>query len=352
MKIKSDYKREVNFNYFLLWICRNPTHPDLKCWQPPRKRDTPENMNKTNEAATVQSTTDARDPVTDLAQGGVIQHGESSGTVCAESKDHAVINGHAELGDPAQNGLAKVKQERPSTPLPRIDGPGDTNNNIQDRKAPVLNTASSLMSTAPASSSSYSTSDQPESHVDSSDGRLGVVKKEEEPLSPIPALVPAGEQTAYVKSGLSEGKSEGMSNTKLDKSQPSVKPESDTEGTGKPVELKSSVGSSRAECSQVKAPTGESTPQLGSDSRVKQENESMISAQSTASTTSSDVKTENQESAQSMSDDESVGAINSLLDDITQIQDDLEGRMDDIEQQLTGKIDITTGRSVEGFKID
>ena len=54
--------------------------------------------------------------------------------------------------------------------------------------------------------------------------------------------------------------------------------------------------------------------------------------------TASDRKEENQESSQSMSDDESVGAMNNLLDDITQIQDDLEGRMDDIEQQLTSKI--------------
>ncbi|KAL9963085.1 hypothetical protein ACROYT_G032256 [Oculina patagonica] len=318
-------------------LLRNPSHPDLKCWQGPRKRDTPkETLTKTGES-TVQTSTDAHDSIKDSTTAGVIHQGESSRTVCTESKGHAVINGHAEPGESAQNGLTRVKQERPSTPPPRIDGPGDTNNNIQDKKAPVLNTGSSLMSAVPASSGSFSASSQHEARVDSSEGRLGVVKKEEEPLSPIPALVPVGDQTGYMKSGPSsdQGKPEGISNTTSDNSQPSVKPESDREETGKSVQLKPSVGSSKADGSQVKAPTGASTPQLGSDSQVKQENESMISTQSTASASSSDVKTENQESAQSMSDDESVGAINNLLDDITQIQDDLESRMDEIEQQLT-----------------
>lgn len=294
-------------------------------------------MNKTGES-TVQTSTDTRDSVKDSTPSGVIHQGESSRTVCTESEGHAVINGHAEQGESAQNGLKRVKQERPSTPPPRIDGPGDTNNNIQDKKAPVLNTGSSLMSTVPASSGSFSASSQHESRVDSSEGRLGVVKKEEEPLSPIPALVPVGEQTAYIKrrSSSDQGKPEGVPNTTSDNSQPTVKPEIDREGTGQSVQLKPSVGSCRADGSQVKASSGESTPQLASDSQVKQENESMISTQSTASTTSCDVKTENQDSAQSMSDDESVGAINNLLDDITQIQDDLESRMDEIEQQLTG----------------
>lgn len=307
---------------------RNPSRPDLKCWQGPRKRDASENGNKTGES-TVPAATSAHDSVKLTPE-----QGESSRPVCTESEGPAVINGHAEQEGPAQNGLASVKQERPSTPPPRIDGPGDTNNNIQD-KAPVLNTGSSLMSSDTTSSGSFSGSSQHESSKDT----LSEVKREEEPLSPIPALVPVGEQTGYMKSELSssQGKLEGTLNTKSDNGQTSVKPESDKEGTGQQAQLNSSVGSSRADSSQVKAPTSEGTPQLGADSRVKQENESAISSLSTASTTTSEVKVESQESAQSMSDDESAGAINNLLDDITQIQDDLESRMDDIEQQLTGE---------------
>lgn len=316
-------------------MCRNPSHPDLKCWQGTRKRDLPEDVNKAGELE-VQSATDTHDSVKDTTPAGITGQGESNGTVCAESKDHAVINGHVEPGDPAPNGLTRVKQERPSTPPPSVDGPGDTNNNIQGTKAPVLDTGSNLMSTVPASSSrvpgSFSASSEAELRVDSSEGRLGVVKKEEQPVSPIPALVPVGEQTAYMISGPSsdQGKLEGVSSSKSDNS---VKSESDKEVARQPGQLNSSLGSSRADCSDAKVPSGERTPQLGSDSRVKQENESMGAASGTAS----DAKGENQESAQSMSDDESVGAINNLLDDITQIQDDLEGRMDEIEQQLTGE---------------
>lgn len=291
-------------------------------------------MNKAGEVE-VQSATDAHDSVKATTPAGITGQGESNGTVSAESKEHAVINGHVEPGDPSHNGLTRVKQERPFTPPPSVDGPGDTNNNIQGTKAPVLNTGSSLMSMVPASSSrvpgSFSTSNEAELRVDSSEGRrLGVVKKEEQPVSPIPALVPVGEEATYMKSGPSsdQRKHEGVSNTKSDSSQPCVKSESDKD-----------VGSSRADCSDAKVPSGERTPQLGSDSRVKQENESM----SAASGTASDAKAENQESAQSMSDDESVGAINNLLDDITQIQDDLEGRMDEIEQQLTGETSLADG---------
>ena len=283
----------------------------------------------------------------DATLAGMTGQKESNRTVCTESKDHAVINGHVEPGDPSQNGLTRVKQERPSTPPPSVDGPGDTNNNVHGTKAPVLDPGSDLMSTVPASSSrapsSFSASSEAELHVDASEGRLGVVKKEEEPVSPIPALVPVGQQTTYIKSGPSsdKGKPEELSSTKSDNFQPSVKSESDKEVDRQFGQPNVPVGSSGADCSDGKIPGGERTPQLCSDSPVEQEND----ATSAASDTASDAKEENQESAQSMSDDESVGAINNLLDDITQIQDDLEGRMDDIEQQLTGEF-LWTGKKL------
>jgi len=281
---------------------------------------------------------DERDSLKDTSPSGNTGQGESNGTVSTDSKDHAVINGHVEPGGPSQNGLTNVKQERPSTPPPPVNGPGDTNNNVQGTKAPVLDLSSSLMSTVPDSSSrapgSFSASSDAELRVDASEGRLGVVKKEEEPVSPIPALVPVGEQTAYIKSGPSsdKGKPEELSSTKSDDSHPSVKSESDKEVARQSGQANAPVGSSGTNCSDAKVPSGERSPQLGSDSRVKQENDTVSAA---SDNTAGDVKAEDQ--AQSMSDDESVGAINNLLDDITQIQDDLEGRMDDIEQQLTGE---------------
>lgn len=296
-------------------------------------------MDKIGESE-VQSAADSQDSVKDTTPAGMTVQGESNRTGCTESKDHAVINGHIEPGDPSQNGLTRVKQERPSTPPPSVDGPGDTNNNVQGTKAPVLDPCSSLLSSVPASSSralgSFSASSEAEVRHDVSEGRLDVVKKEEEPVSPIPALVPVGEQTAYIKSGPSsdKGKLEKLSSTKSDHSQLSVKSESDKEITRQSGQPSALVGSSGAN-SDAKIASGEKTLQLGSDSRVKQENDTTSAA---SDNTASDGKQENQEPSQSMSDDESVGAMNNLLDDITQIQDDLEGRMDDIEQQLTGEI--------------
>ena len=92
-----------------------------------------------------------------------------------------------------------------------------------------------------------------------------MVKKEEEPVSPIPALVPVGEQTAYIKSGPSsdKGKLEDLSSTKSDNSQLSVKSESDKENatqSGQP----SAPGLLRK--TLVKVSSGERTLQLGSDS--------------------------------------------------------------------------------------
>ena len=72
--------------------------------------------------------------------------GESNGTVCTKSKDHTVINGHVGPRNLSPNGLTRVKQERPSTPPPPVDGPGDTNNDVQDTEAPALDPGSSLLS--------------------------------------------------------------------------------------------------------------------------------------------------------------------------------------------------------------
>lgn len=322
--------------FVFLFVYRKPSHPDLKCWRKSQESDSTTHVDKTE--STVQSTMNEDNSAKNTSLTGVSEQGERP--VCTESKSNSILNGHIEPEDPSQNGLPKVKEERPSTPPRTVEGPGDTNNNIQGKSAPVLSTGSLLMSTVSGSSGrgEGSLSASSESHVESSQGQLDVVKKEEEPLSPIPALVPAGGQTVYMKSESSsdQGKHEEKSINKSDNVQSSVKPGNDAEGTGQPVELKPSVGSARADPSEVKAPPGETTPQIGSDSQVKLENESRNSAISGAAT-ASDVKAENQESVQSLSDDESVGAINNLLDDITEIQDNLEGRMDEIEQQLAGK---------------
>ena len=276
------------------------------------------------------------------------EQGECNKPVSMEDKGHAVINGHIEIGNASYNGLVRVKQERPSTPPPSLDGPGDSNNNIQDKKVPLsTNVGSVSLSNVPDSSirsqSSFSTST--ESGVENSEGSLSATKNEEEPLSPIPALVPVGGQTAYVKSepSTSQGKTKACSNITSSNSHPSVKSEVDGEGTEKSVELTPSVGSSEVALkppvgSPKAEPTGESKPQMGSDTRVKRENELRIATQSGAPV-GSEVKEESQvESVQSLSDDDEdgVGAMGNLLCDITQIQDDLEERMDDIEQQLAG----------------
>ena len=278
------------------------------------------------------------------------EQGERSKPVSAESNGHAVINGHAEMGDTTENGLIRVKQERPSTPPPALDGPGDSNNNIQDKKAPrSTNTGSMSLLTVPGSSSGdHGTFVRNTESGESNEGRLNVVKKEE-PLSPIPALVPAGGQTAYLKSAPSvdQDKPEAPLDAKTDSTQLSGKSSGDRQETGQSVDVKSSVGSSeikptpsvgspRADSAEVKVPSGESKPQLSSDALIKQENALRTTAQSGVAT-ASEVKEEIQEeSVQNISDDEGVEAMNSLLGDVAQIQDDLEERMDEIERQLTG----------------
>ena len=319
----------------------------MRCWQEPRKSSIPATVNTLDESSSV-SATDANSTVKESKTVALNKLGESSKPVCAENKEHTIVNGHAEIGASAHNGLVKVKQERPSTPPPSLDGPGDSNNNIQDKSTPLFTNTGSMSLPAGSSSRSHSSfRTSTESGVVSTEGQSSAVKKEEEPLSPIPALVPVGGQTAYVKSTLStdQGIPEVILNAKSDNSQPSVKSEGGREGTGQPVELKSSAGSSevkpnasvgspRVDSSEGKVP--ETKPQLGSDTQIKQENESRISAQSRVPT-GSEVKEESQDdSVQSWSDDDGVGAANNLLGDITDMQDDLEERMDEIERQLTG----------------
>jgi len=322
-------------------LLRNPSHPDLKYWREARKRNISESMSTPYESSTISATV-TDNTVKDSSP--VADEQESSKPVCEDSKGQAIINGHAEMGGAAQNGLVSVKQERPSTPPPTLDGPGDSNNNIQDKKVPVLSSA--VANSSSESNGSVGTSN--ESGIESSRGRLSAVKKEEEPSSPIPALVPVGGQTSYVKSApaTDKGKPEATLNTNSDISQTSVKSEDDTKGTGQPAELKSSgespevkpkssVESPRAETSEVKVPTGDPKAQVGSDAHIKQETELTTTAQSGLAAVT-DVKEEKQsESVQSLSDEEEIGAMNNLLGDINQIHDDLEERMDEIERQLT-----------------
>ena len=189
----------------------------------------------------------------------------------------------------------------PPTPPRPEEGPGDTNNNIQDKSVPLLSTGSVLMSSLSSSSGTGASavSGSTESRTDGSEGHLGVIKKEEDPQSPIPALVPAGGQTVFMKSASlpEQGKSEEESVSKSENVQLAVKPENDTEGTGQSAELKPHGGSSRVDQAEVKTSTGESNPKVGSESQVKQENESRNSA-SAAGARESEIKTENQESGQ------------------------------------------------------
>lgn len=327
---------------------RNPSHPDLKYWRRPKKSNLTAAVNNVDESSALPPNTD------NMAENSqtftLNEQVERSKPVSAESNGDAVINGHAEIGDTAQNGLIRVKQERPSTPPPSLDGPGDSNNNIQDKKASrSTNTGSMSLLTVPGSScGGPGTFVRNTESGESSEERLNVVKKEE-PLSPIPALVPAGGQAAYVKSAptVDQGKPEPTLDMKTDPTQLSVKSSGDRQETGQSVDVKSSVGSSevkptpsvgspRADSAEVKVPSGELKPQLASDARIKQENELRTTAQSGV-TTVSEVKEEIQEeSVQSVSDDEGVEAMNNLLGDVAQIQDDLEERMDEIERQLTG----------------
>lgn len=324
------FKDFVNFVLIFIFNSRKPSHPDLKCWRQPRGSSLTTNVDETEcKEKTVE----------DCCVTNVNEQGEK--TVCTENKSILVVNGHVEHEDHSPNGLPKVKEERSSTSPRPEEGPGDTNNNIQDKSVPLLSTGSVLMSSLSSSSGTGASavSGSTESCTGGSEGQLGVIKKEEDPQSPIPALVPAGERTVFMKSASlpEQGKSEEESVSKSENVQLAVKPENDTEGTGQSAELKPHGGSSRVDQAEVKTSTGESNPKVGSESQVKQENESRNSA-SAAGARESEIKTENQESGQSLSDDESVGAINNLLDDITQIQDDLEGRMDQIEQQLAGEL--------------
>ena len=321
----------------------------MKYWRRPKKSNLTAAVNNVDESSALPPAN--TDNMADNSQTSTLnEQVERSKPVSAESNGHAVINGHAEMGDTAQNGLIRVKQERPTTPPPSLDGPGDSNNNIQDKKAPRSTNAGSMsLLTVPGSSSGGpGTFVRNTESGESNQERLNVVKKEE-PLSPIPALVPAGGQAAYVKSAPSvdQGKPEPTLDVKTDPTQLSVKSSGDRQETGQSVDVKSSVGSSevkptpsvgspRADSAEVKVPPGESKPQLASDARIKRENELRTTAQSGVATVS-EVKEEIQEeSVQSVSDDEGVEAMNNLLGDVAQIQDDLEERMDEIERQLTG----------------
>lgn len=118
-----------------------------------------------------------------------------------------------------------------------------------------------------------------------------------------------------------------MLNLTPDNSQSSVKSEGQREGAEKSAELKSLVASTGTV-------SMESNPQPGSETQIKQENELRILSQSKIPAESNITEDTQGESVQSLSDDDGIGAMDNLLGDINQIHDDLEERMDQIEQQL------------------
>lgn len=303
------------------FVCtyRNPSHPDLKCWKESRRTNS-----LTSTSATVESS--VLPAVENKTVGDTLPTKKGECVEVMKSEGHAVVNGHADLGNAAQNGLLRVKQERPSTPPLSLDGPGDSNNNIQGRKAPVsTNTLSTVADTSSRTHSSLLTNT--DSGVELSEG--STVKKEKEPLSPIPALVPVGGPTPCVKSQPEQVKPETVLNLTPDNSQSSVKSEGQREGAEKSAELKSSVASTGTV-------SMESNPQPGSETQIKQENELRISSQSKIPAESNITEDTQGESVQLLSDDDGIGAMDNLLGDINQIHDDLEERMDQIEQQLAG----------------
>lgn len=309
-----------NINQFVCTF-RNPSHPDLKCWKESRRTNILTNTSTPVESSVLPAV-EENETVRDTLP---TEKEECSNVI--KSEGHAVVNGHAEIGDTVQNGLLRVKQERPSTPA-SLDGPGDSNNNIQGRKTPVsTNTLSTVADTSSRTHSSLLTST--DSGVPLSEGSTATVKKEEEPLSPIPALVPVGGPTPCVKSQPEQVKPETMSNLTPDKST-SVKSEGQREGAEKSSELKSSVASTGTE-------SMESNSQPGSETQVKQENELRIKSQNIIPAESNITEDTQGESVQSLSDDDGIGAMDNLLGDINQIHDDLEERMDQIEQQLAGE---------------
>lgn len=303
------------------FVCtyRNPSHPDLKCWKESRRTNS-----LTSTSATVESS--VLPAVENKTVGDTLPTKKGECVEVMKSEGHAVVNGHADLGNAAQNGLLRVKQERPSTPPLSLDGPGDSNNNIQGRKAPVsTNTLSTVADTSSRTHSSLLTNT--DSGVELSEG--STVKKEKEPLSPIPALVPVGGPTPCVKSQPEQVKPETVLNLTPDNSQSSVKSQGQREGAEKSAELKSSVASTGTV-------SMESNPQPGSETLIKQENELRISSQSKIPAESNITEDTQGESVQRLSDDDGIGAMDNLLGDINQIHDDLEERMDQIEQQLAG----------------
>lgn len=316
----------VQFEFFcnqVVCTFRNPSHPDLKCWKESRRTNSLTSTSRPVEFSILPAVAESK------TVGGTLPTKKEECSKVMKSEGHAVVNGHAELGDAAQNGLLRVKQERPSTPPPSVDGLGDSNNNIQGRKAPVsTNTLSTVADNSSRTHSSLLTST--DSGVELSEGSTATVKKEEEPLSPIPALVPVGGPTPCVKSQPEQVKPETILNLTPDNSQSSVKSEGQREGAEKSAELKSSVAST----GRVSM---ESNPQPGSETQIKQENELRISSQSKIPAESNITEDTQGESVQSSSDDDGIGAMDNLLGDINQIHDDLEERMDQIEQQLAGE---------------
>ena len=229
-----------------------------------------------------------------------------------------IVNGHQE------NGLVKVKQERPTTPTTSENTTGDSNNNIDGKKISLLaNTSSDSLSTA--TNAAGETRTQLRSELN----ELGALKKEEEPLSPIPALVPVGGQAPYVINTHpnDQKKSELTSNKKSPNFQPVVK--TSTRDTQETVQL-GKLNTSGV-CLSDNKPAGTF------DTNIKQENDSIVVIQKGANSGINMTETREELSQQGLSDDEEIGAMNNLLGDIGQMHDDLEVRMDEVERQLEGK---------------
>lgn len=278
-------------------LLRNPSHPDLKYWCKPK------------ETSARASTEEPEEPSGNpQPPGDVVMTEEGKGLP-------VIVNGHQE------NGLVKVKQERPTTPTTSESTTGDSNNNIDGKKISLLaNTSSDSLSTATNSASETRT------QLSSELNELGALKKEEEPLSPIPALVPVGGQAPYVINTHpnDQKKSELTSSKKSPNFQPVVK--TSTRDTQETVQL-GKLNTSGVCLSDNK-------PEGPFDTNIKQENDSIVIMQKGANTGINMTETREELSQQGLSDDEEIGAMNNLLGDIGQMHDDLEVRMDEVERQL------------------
>ena len=295
-------------------IFRKPNHPALKYWRIPKetKLALPEVIN----SSAVKDCTENMA----LFSGGDVSGSESI-SCGVERTATSVINGHTEPEIRNHNSLKKVKLQKLSSPFPLTDT-GDSNNNLHDSKESMSNCTSISTSV-----SSTSCGDRV-SHVVGGETSAEKIKSDHEPLSPVPALVSVEDQVTH----------KDTSAAASERQNPSQLPVKSEARDGQTTEQTCPRGFVAGLPLEAHVSLKQSRPQFESETLPRSEDESGTWMESVEATTSSDSREEiDQASPSRMSEDEGLGAMNNLLDDITFMQDDLETRVNDIEEQLAGK---------------